>query len=188
MKTRLFTILILAFITGFSSLIAQGFEPPAEGKAVVYFVRVSIYGKPMKFEFFHQNRYFAELKGKQYLRYECDPGEQLFWASTENKEFMTAELAANETYIVIVDVITGFFKPHVGLSPITAEDTERFDRAKELVNKKEPEAFNEADIEKKNKKMEKFIAKELAHYEETKSGENFRHLSADMAISADALK
>lgn len=188
MKTRLFITLILALATSFSSLLAQGFEPPAEGKAVIYFARVSIYGKPMTFEFFHQDKYFASLKGKQYLRYECDPGEHLFWASTENKEFMTAELVANETYIVIVDVITGFFKPHVGLSPITAEDADRFERAKELINKNEPEAFKEADIEKKNTKMVKFITEELEHYENTKSEKEFRHLSADMAITADALK
>jgi len=188
MKTKLAVTLILVIATSFSSLLAQGFTPPEEGKAVVYFARVSIYGKPMAFEFFHQDKYFATLKGKQYLRVECEPGEHLFWASTENKEFMTAELAANETYVVIVDVITGFFKPHVGLSPITAEDTDRFERAKELINKKEPEIFKEADIEKKNNKMVKFISEELEHYENTKSEKEFRHLSADMAIAAGALK
>lgn len=188
MKTRIFITLIFAIVTGFSSLLAQGFEPPAEGKAVIYFVRVSNYGKPMAFEFFHQDKYFAELKGKQYLRYECNPGEHLFWASTENKEFMTAEVAANETYIVIVDVIMGFFKAHVGLSPISIDDMELVDRAKELVDKQGPEVFKESDIEKRNDKLGKFITKELENYEKTKSKKEFRHLSADMAIPADALK
>ncbi len=188
MKKRLLFTLLLAVLSGFSSLLAQGFTPPAEGNAVVYFVRFTIYGKPMAFEFFHNDTYFAELKGKQYLRYECEPGEHIFWASTENKEFMTAELAANQIYVVVVDVITGFWKPHVGLSPISYEDTERFERAKELVDRQEPETFKESDIEKNNNKMEKFIAKELANYEEKKGDKDFRHLSADMAIPADALK
>ena len=188
MKKRLFFTLLLALIAGISSLLAQGFTPPAEGKAVVYFVRFTIYGKPMAFEFFDNDTYFAELKGKQYLRYECEPGEHLFWASTENKEFMTAELDANQIYVVVVDVITGFWKPHVGLSPISYEDTEPFERSKELVDRQGPEEFSEKDIEKMNSKLEKFIAKELANYEEKKGEHDFRHLSADMAIPEDALK
>ena len=188
MKTRLFFTLLLAMATGFSSLLAQGFTPPPEGKAVVYFVRFTIYGKPMKFEFFHNDTYFAELKGKQYLRYECDPGEHIFWASTENKEFMTAELAANQIYVVVVDVITGFWKPHVGLSPISYEDTDRFERAKELVDRQGPEEFTEKDLEKMNSKLEKFIADQLANYEKKKGEREIRHLSADMAIPVDALK
>jgi len=188
MKTRLLLTLLLAVVSCFSSLLAQGFTPPTEGKAVVYFVRFTIYGKPMTFEFFHNDTYFAELKGKQYLRYECEPGEHLFWASTENKEFMTAELAANQIYVVVVDVITGFFKPHVGLSPISFGDTERFEKAKELVDRQGPEEFAEKDIEKMNSKLEKFISEQLANYEEKKGEHDFRHLSADMAIPADALK
>ena len=189
MKTRFFGISLSLFICGFATLFAQGFTPPAEGKSVVYFARVSVYGKPMAFEFFHQDKYFGELKGKQYFRYECDPGEHLFWASTENKEFMTAELSEGETYIVIVDVITGFWKPHVGLSPISSGNEDLLERAKELINKNEPVTFAEKQIVKMNEKLAKFISKELQNYQDKlKDEKDFKHLSADMAIPPEVLE
>lgn len=62
----------------------------------------------VSFEFFHHARYIGVFKGENYMRYECDPGEQLLWASSENKEFVTSELMPGGTYIVVVDVIMGF--------------------------------------------------------------------------------
>jgi len=181
-KLRIFftAFLVAAFtLPAFS----QGFNPPSEGKAVVYFVRVSGWAGASTFEFFHQDKFIGSLKGKSYLRYECDPGKNLFWASTENKEFLTADLKAGGTYIVIVDVIEGFWKPHVGLTPIDETNTELFDRARMLVSEKPPTVMPEAKIEKMNKKLKKFITQELDHYENvTKDKYNFRHIDPDMDI------
>ncbi|MCD4729820.1 MAG: hypothetical protein K8R74_04410 [Bacteroidales bacterium] len=182
-------VILIVMLIGHSSLFAQGFQPPAEGKSVVYFVRVSGYGGGASFEFFHQDKYIGVFKKKNYMRYECDPGEQLLWASSENKEFITSNLKAGETYIVIVDVIMGFWKAHVGLTPISVSDTESFDRSKELINKKEPIVTPEEKIEQMNKKLEDFIAEELKHYDEVaKHKKNFKHISPDMAIPAEAMK
>jgi len=182
-------VILIVALLGQSFLFAQGFQPPAEGKAVIYFVRVSGYGGGASFEFFHQDKYIGVFKKKNYMRYECDPGEQLLWASSENKEFITTNLKEGETYIVIVDVIMGFWKAHVGLTPISVSDTESFDRSKELINKKEPIVTPEAKIEEMNKKLKDFIAEELKHYDEvTKHERNFKHISPDMAIPADAMK
>ncbi|MCK7473931.1 MAG: hypothetical protein MZV49_11315 [Rhodopseudomonas palustris] len=132
-KLIIVTILLLA---AFGDLFSQGFQPPAEGKAVVYFTRVTFYGKPVEFEFFHQDKYIGVFSGDEYLRYECDPGTQLFWASSENKEFLTAELEADKIYIVMVDVIMGIMKAHVGLTPVTIDKSEDIHKAKLLVAKK----------------------------------------------------
>lgn len=187
MKKLIFITILLA-LTGIYTVCAQGFQPPSEGKAVVYFVRVTKYGKPTSFEFFHQDKYIGVFKGDQYMRYECDPGEQLFWASSENKEFVTAELEAGKTYIIIVDVIMGAWKARVGLTPLEISDAETWERAKKLVNKKPPTVIPEAKIDKMNKKLEKFIVEKLKMYESTwKNEKNFKHLSADMAIPDDQL-
>ncbi len=179
---------ILLALTGVYTVSAQGFQPPAEGKAVVYFARVTVYGKPTAFEFFHQDKYIGAFKGSQYMRYECDPGEQLFWASSENKEFITADVEAGKTYIVMVDVIMGVMKAHVGLTPISTNNSEEFERAKSLINKKPPTITSEEKIAKMNKKLAKFITEKLEMYESTwKNEKNFKHLSADMAIPDDQL-
>lgn len=186
---KLIIVSILIF-TALSGLFAQGFQPPAEGKAVVYFTRVTLYGKPVEFEFFHQDKYIGVFKGDQYMRYECDPGTQLFWASSENKEFLTAELEAGKIYIVMVDVIMGVMKAHVGLTPVTIDKVEDLSKAKALVNKEAPIVTPEDKIAKMNKKLgEKFIPKQLEMYESTwKAERNYKHLSADMAIPLESLQ
>lgn len=175
-------------MAGTSQLFAQGFTAPADGKAAVYFVRVSGWGGNYSFEYFHQDKYIGVFKKKNYMRYECEPGEQLLWASSENKEFITADLKAGESYIVIVDIIMGGWKPRVGFTPITAEDGEIFDRAAALINKKKPIVTSEEKIKKMNTKLKKFISEKLNTYEEKwKNEKNFKHISADMAIPKDAM-
>ena len=188
MKKLLIT-LVLFSLTGLYTVNAQGFKPPADGKAVVYFVRVTKYGKPTAFEFFHQDKYIGAFKGDQYMVYECDPGTQLFWASSENKEFLTAELEAGKTYVVVVDVIMGAMKARVGLTPLDLSDTETWGRVKKLINGRPSTVTPEDKIEKMNKKLEKFIAEKLEMYETTwKNEHDFHHLSADMAIPEEELK
>ena len=125
-----------------------------------------------------------------YLRYECNPGENLFWASSENKEFITADLKAGGTYIVMVDVIMGMMKAHVGLKPMPTDDKDIFDRVKKVVNSRDAKVTDEKTIEAKNKKLgEKFIPEMLKRYnEEWKGTKNFKHITADMAIPPEDLK
>ena len=189
MKTKLIGILLLGILTGVSTGFSQGFTPPSEGKTVVYFTRVTSYGFAAAFDFFDQDKYIGNFKGKNYLRYECEPGEHLFWASSENKEFITADLKEGETYIIMVNVIIGVKKAQVGLGPI-ASDSNSFEKAQDLINKKKEVVISEKEIDAKTKKLEKidFMSNNLDKYEnEWKDSKNFRHLSADMAIPKDLL-
>jgi hypothetical protein len=123
------------------------------------------------------------------MRYECEPGKQLFWASSENKEFVTADLVEGGTYIVIVDIIMGVMKARVGLKPISANDIEVFDRAKDLILEKKPIVTPSDKIIKMNEKLAPFIAEKLKMYDEVwKNEKNFNHISPEMAIPADAMK
>ena len=189
MKLNYLIIGLSLFLAGTLSLEAQGFQPPAPGKAVVYFARVSSYGGGTSFEYFHNDRYIGIFKGKNYMRYELDPGEQLLWISSENKEFITCDLQEGGTYIIIIDIIMGFWKAHVGASPITVEDTEKFERAKELIMDKEPVVTSEKKIAQMNEKLSDFIPEMLERYEtEWKEERNFKHVSPDMAIPEEAMQ
>jgi len=189
MKIKIMCMMSLIMLIGVTSLMAKGFQAPSEGKAVVYFTRVSSWGGAYNFEYFHQDKYIGAFKGKNYMRYECDPGKQLLWASTENKEFVTTDLKAGETYIVIVDIIMGGWKPRVGFNPITIDDGELLDRAVALINKKEAKITPDAKIKKMNIKLEKFIDEKLKMYDEKwKHEKNFKHISSDMAIPQNYLK
>jgi hypothetical protein len=188
MKTKALLLFMAALIIGFSSAYAQGFKAPAEGKAVVYFCRVTMYGAPTSFEFFHNDKYIGIFNKKNYMRYELDPGEQLLWASSENKEFVTADLKAGGTYIIMVDVIMGAMKAHVGLTPINASE-ERFARAKELIQKQPPIVTPQKKIDDMNVKLAKFIPETLGKYNTIwKAEKNFKSITPDMAIPEDMLK
>ncbi len=188
MNSLKFCLIAIIMLVGTTSLFSQGFQAPAEGKAAVYFVRVSSWGGASSFEYFHQDKYIGVFKSKNYLRYECEPGEQLLWASSENKEFVTADLKAGESYIIIVDVIMGAWKPRVGFNPITAQDGEIFDRAAALIKKKKAIVTSEAKIKTMNIKLEKFIGEKLKMYHDVwKTEKNFKHISSDMAIPKEAM-
>lgn len=185
---NVFLFLVSMLIVGNLTIFAQGFQPPADGKAVVYFARVTKYGKPTGFEFFHQDKYIGIFKGDQYMRYECDPGAQLFWASSENKEFITADLEVGKSYVIVVDVIMGAWKARVGLTPLDISDAETWGRVKKLIEKRAPVEIPQAKMDKMNKKLEKFIVEKLEMYESTwKQERNFKHVSADMAIPDDQM-
>ena len=189
MKTKTILLVIISFLLGINLVNGQGFKTPSEGKAVIYFVRVSGFGFAVSFEFFHNDKYIGVFKGKNYMRYELDPGEQLLWASSENKEFITSELQAGGSYIVMVDVIMGGMKAHVGLTPVSVKDQKLFERAKELIMKEAPVVTPEETIIKMNNKLAEFIPKQLNRYQEDwKSTKNFKHISPDMAIPAESMK
>lgn len=135
-------IVVLSLVLGVSSCFGRGFEPPSEGKAVVYFARVSSMGVMASFDFFHQEKYVGKITAGGYLRYECEPGKQLFWASGENKAFLTADLKAGETYVVIVDIKMGGMSARVALNPVTSE-SKLFARAKKTISRIKPIVQNE---------------------------------------------
>jgi|WetSurMetagenome_2_1015567.scaffolds.fasta_scaffold00107_11 hypothetical protein len=188
MKTKVFFVSLVALMLGLSTAYSQGFKTPAEGKAVIYFCRITMYGGPTSFEFFHNDKYIGVFNMKNYMRYELDPGEQLLWASSENKEFLTADLKAGGSYIVMVDVVMGGMKAHVGFSPISATD-DRFEKASELIRKQPPVVTPQKKIDEMNKKLAKFIPNMLEKYNNVwKAEKNFKHITPDMAIPEEMLK
>ena len=174
---------LLVFLCLFHTCaLSQGFKPPSKGKAAIYFTRVSGLAFAIGFDFFNEKNYIGEFGGRNYMRYECDPGTHLFWASSENKDFLTADVKAGETYIVIVDVQLGVGEAKVGLKPITSKDRD-FERAKKLIEKKSPAIDAAEEVESKNVKLAEFIQQKLKEYNEINPDERtYRHLSSDMAI------
>lgn len=189
MKLKIFLFIILPLLFGINPVNAQGFTPPSPGKSVVYIVRVTREGITTSFEYFHQDKYIGIFKGKNYMRYECNPGKNLFWASSENKEFITADLRVGGTYILIVDVYTGGIKYRVGLIPITEKDTGLFEQAGNLIKSKPPVVTPESKIYLMNLQLADFIKTRLAQYEsEWKFTKDFGNISPEMAIPQEALK
>jgi len=169
---------------------SQGFTPPAEGKAAIYFVRVSDYGALVSFEYFHNKEFIGIFKGKNYMRFEYPAGEHLFWASSEDKEFVKCDLKAGESYMVLVNIEMGAWKARVGLEPLDPKN-DAFERAKNVVKKQKPVVTPESKIKETQKKLDDrdFTEDIMKRYEtEWKNAANTKTMSADMFIPKELLK
>jgi hypothetical protein len=186
MKTRVLILAVLLAVVGLSDLSGQGFQPPANGKAVIYFV--SGHKKNIPFEFFHYDQFIGELEKLNYMRYELSPGKQLLWASSEKKEFLDADLKEGGSYIVMVTMVSGFWRVNPKFTPIT--DTSHFFlQAATLIKEKAPYNIPEAEIKERQAKLGEFIANILNLYEtEFKTTQEIKVIKPEMALSEEAMK
>lgn len=186
MKTKVFCLLVAFALSSFATIFSQGFTPPASGKAVIYFV--SAKKKLIPFEFFHQERFIGELEKLNYMRYECAPGKQLLWASSESKEFLDASLETGNSYIVIVEMRQGFWRMNPKFTPITS-GSEFFAQAAVMIKEKAPYNIPEAEIQARQPELAEFIANIMNLYEtEWKQTQEIKVLTPEMAIQQEVMK
>lgn len=174
-------IAALLFFSAIFSAHAQGIKHPAEGKAVVYFARLTSFGFIVDFTYFDSNKVIGRFNGKNYMRYECTPGEHLFWAVSDNKDFITAELEAGKIYFVDADPHMGTFQAGVRLIPVDPTDSKKMEKIEKLVNERTSQDMLPADLEKSTKNLESTISKGLEKYrEDLAKGKKFRRLEKTM--------
>lgn len=170
----------------YASYTGPGFRPPAAGRSVIYFVSLNRMCAP--YEFFHNDQYIGGLDKKNYVRYECDPGDHLFWSSSFIKDFLPATLKAGAVYIVIVDAAKGIPNPKSRLTPISA-DNELFEPAATLIKETEPFQISEEKFEKRRSKSKDFIADMLNRYEtDWKTTKKYQNITPEMAIPSEYVK
>nr|WP_321237049.1 hypothetical protein [uncultured Psychroserpens sp.] len=158
-------IFITLFVTIFSvnSIKAQtNIEPPAEGKSVIYFMRTSSLGAIMNFRFFDNETYLGKFGGVNYLRYECEPGEHIFWVKAENTDYLEANLEANKVYFVETNAVMGAFTVGVKYKLVDYDHKRQFKkRIKKLLAKKGPKTFSKEELEEGQEKFKTIIEQGL---------------------------
>ncbi|MEM6767282.1 MAG: hypothetical protein AAF655_20255 [Bacteroidota bacterium] len=162
-KYWLVILLFSVSIPTFSQVVV----PPSEGKAVVYFVQPSFVGSLDSYRIFDRDNLIGFIWGKNYLRYECEPGERLLWASCENRFFLEASLEANKIYLVEVDTSPGILAVRLHLRLVTDGD-EQIGKIMKLLAKKEEKIHSPEEIAKWQDRWERFINRGLARYEKLK--------------------
>lgn len=170
------------FITFSSSAQGPTFEPPAMGKTAIYFARLNPIGVLSLFDFFHYDKFIGSLSGRGYFRYECEPGKQLFWAMSENKEFLTSDLQANAIYLVIADVNVGVMVARVGLRPVDATDS-AVPKVESMLEKKPGSNYTAKELKERNEEFAFYVPSILKSFEkQTAKGKIFPHIAPQMAI------
>jgi hypothetical protein len=190
MKTKTLSIITILFVLVSEFVYSQGFQPPAPGKAVIYFVRPKDGTNKQTFLIFDNDKLIGEIeKNVNYLRIEFEPGKHLFWASGENKQFIEADLKAGETYIIKCTFSIGGFTSTVWLTPVKSTNKELFEQTKAIVLKQAPLVNLQSFIDRENSFLKSKIERNLASYKSgEKGGTNINTLTKEMVIPVEELK
>jgi hypothetical protein len=173
----------------FNSLICvgQNIEPAPEDKAVVYFVRTSAMGAAINFSYFDSTSLIGKCNGKNYIRYECEPGSHLFWARSENKSFVEADIDPGKIYFLDAIPKLGFGKAKVTLLPMEPNsDDKKMQKIFKLLGKKDPVTFTAEELEKELEKKDDVIDRGMKKYAEEKAeGKEIAQLKKTMFYKED---
>ena len=174
------TLMIFWLLLTFLGAQAQSFTPPAEGKTVVYFIRISSWGSLVDFAYFDRDKYIGKFNGRKYLRYECDPGEHLLWVRAENRDFVEANLEAGKIYLLEPVPQMGMMKAGAILQTIDMKDPSLKEKVMKVMAKP-PVTATEEELAARAEKYKDEITKGLAKYKDEKAaGKSMLQLKKDM--------
>jgi hypothetical protein len=174
------TLLILVSYSSFD-VVAQTIESAPADKAVIYFVRPSSLGFAINFSYFDSAQLIGKFSGPAYIRYTCNPGKHLFWARSENKDYVEANVEAGKIYFVEAIVKMGAIKAAVDLDPIDPKEEKRMKKMLKLIAKKSSQSFSSESLKAEEEAMQDVIARGLEKYADDKqNGRAFAKLKKSM--------
>lgn len=163
-----FSITLLILLTYFN-VCGQTLKKPSEGKSLVYIMRsVDLAGSGLNFRVYDKDKFLGALPSRAYFTYECDPGEHVFWAASENRDFVEANLEANKTYVIDLKAKMGLFIAAVSVEPYEPNNKRHIKRINRVLKKHI--SANVADAES-TKEKEENIEKALEVYNRLKDRE-----------------
>lgn len=161
-------LIILMLLSSYNG-ISQVLKKPSEGKSMVYITRSNDLGGAMNFRVYDTDRFLGALPSRTYFTYECEPGEHLFWAASENRDFVEAVLEPNKTYVIDLRAKFGLVIAAVGVEPYSPTNSKHSKRVNKIL-KKHINA-NVVD-ENRTEEKEENIAKALESYNRIKDNPN----------------
>lgn len=160
-----FFICFFGINNGFSQENKQAITKPSEGKSLVYITR-SNGAMMINFRVYDKDLFIGALSYGEYFVYECEPGSHLFWAASENRDYVEATLEPNKVYVIDLGARMGAFVASVAVIP--QSPTEKKHRKKFYKTVKNETAIlkNQAKLSSDEKKEN--IAKALEKYNQLK--------------------
>ncbi len=156
-------ILLIVLVTGsilmFSQKVTtQTIKKPSEGKSLVYIAKTGA-GVLINFRIYDKDKFLGALTGGKYMVYECEPGDHLFWAAAENRDFIEAKLEPNKVYVLVAEGQMGAFVSGVNfkaLNPNEFKDKKNFYQI--IKSSKQQDSFDTKDDKSENikKAIEKY--------------------------------
>jgi|AntDeeMinimDraft_5_1070356.scaffolds.fasta_scaffold23978_1 hypothetical protein len=167
------SILLVIFSLICSVSYSQEVRKPSEGKALVYFTRVGATGFLINFKYFDGEKYLGKFNYGKFLAYETDPGKHLFWAKSENIDYIEAELEAGKIYIIDSEPQMGAIKAGVKLVPFDTDinnykNTKKYDRKKsnilQAISGAKEYTISEDDLAEAKKDQEDLVKRSMEKF------------------------
>jgi hypothetical protein len=136
-------------------------------------------GGAINFRVYDNDLFLGALPSRAYFTYECDPGEHLFWAASENRDYVEANLEVDKTYVIDLRAKIGLVITAVGVEPYSPENKRHVKRVNKVIKKHINANVVDAT---RTKEKEENIIKALAAYQKIKDDEfsKIKKLTADM--------
>ena len=180
-KKITFALLFTFLFMSLPSVAQDRITPPTKGKSVIYLLRTTGLGSLMNFRFFEEDTYLGKFNGKNYLRYECEPGEHLFWVKAENIDVLKTNLAADRIYFVEVNAVMGGFSAGVKYRIVDYTNEKQMKRIRKLLVKKDPKVFTKEQLSENKEKMDEVIKNGMQKVQEKMNGEKkIKEITPDM--------
>ena len=122
-----------------------------------------MFGFAINFTYFDSTKVIGHFNGHKFLRYECDPGEHLFWARSENRDYVKADLEAGKIYVIDVIPQMGAVTARVRLVPINSSNY-KMKKTQKLLTKGKSEPFTERELAVLQKETVDIVARGLERY------------------------
>lgn len=177
------TFFVLTVLMCFSVLfgVCQNIAPAPDDKAVIYIVRPSSLGFAVNFTYFDGTKLIGKFNGPRYIRYECDPGYHLFWARSENRDYVEADVDAGRIYFIEAIPHMGALKAVVQFIPLDLKNQKEMTKVMELLEKKASETFSVLELEAETRELQDVITKGMMKYKEDKDkGVIFERIEKNM--------
>jgi hypothetical protein len=179
-KTLAFVLIVVGFAAHVQLAAGKKIEPPPEDRAVVYLGRMTGFvGRARPFHFFADGQYLGRVKGKNYIRYECDPGEHLFWVAAETRSFVKADLEAEKSYALFARLQAGTWSARAELQPIT-QGSKAWGEFSKMIRGTKPQKVDQTYIQKWETNHPDYIERALAEWKA--AGEPALVLKGDESI------
>ncbi|ASK30777.1 hypothetical protein CEY12_11930 [Chryseobacterium sp. T16E-39] len=176
-KVILFFVVLFGFSTVFSQKVTtQAIDKPSEGKSLVYILKTGA-GFLINFRVYDKDVFLGSIASGKYLVYECEPGQHLFWASSENRDYVEANLEPNSVYVLNAEGQMGAFVAGVSLKPLNPAEFRDKKLFYQVVKNDTKKIYAKSDDDKSEN-----IAKAMAKYQELKDKKSNKvlNLLADM--------
>lgn len=157
-------------------------EQASEGKSLVYITRSNNLGNGLNFRVYNRDVFIGALPGRAYFEYECEPGEHLFWAASENRDYVEATLEPNKTYVIDLRAKMGLLIAAVGVEPYSPDNKRHVKRIKKVLRKHISANPVKSDRSKEKKEN---IEKALKAYNRIKGDKysKIKKLTPDMSFN-----